>query len=79
MVDFEHWVAMMKGMRANKKEMKDKMDSKVEVKASHKKMEATMKTNQEHIAEMIADREEIKAIRGSLVRKDEGPLGEAGN
>jgi hypothetical protein len=28
---------------------------------------------------MIADREEIKAIRGSLVRKDEGPLGEAGN
>jgi hypothetical protein len=67
MVDFEHRVAMIKGIRADQKDMKDKMNSKVEaVKASHKKIEATMKTNQKQsIAKMKDNREEIKAIRGA--------------
>jgi hypothetical protein len=52
-------------MSANQKEIKHKMDSKVVMKASHKKKVARMMTDQEQIiAEIDAHREEIKAIRG---------------
>jgi hypothetical protein len=65
MVHFNCLVAI-KGMKVIQKEIKAKMDSRLEVKASHKMMEAKIMTNQE---QMKVSQEEMKATVSAIQEK----------
>lgn len=63
MAHFDCLVAI-KGTRADQKnKMKARLDSRLEAKASHKMMEATIKTNQE---QMKVSQEDMKATLSAI-------------